>query len=126
MKTKFALAILLFGGWSAIANHTLSPALVERIADAIYIVEGGTQAKVPYGILSVKVESENHARQVCVNTIRNNHARWRETGGKGDFLNFLANKYCPPSDSSGNANWKRNIRKILGRSASALSGSKRR
>ncbi len=87
---------------------------VERIADAIYKVEGGKKARAPYGILSVKVKGEVEARRVCQNTIKNNHSRWIKAGRPGNYIDFLADRYCPPSaDLKGNSNWKKNIRKFL-------------
>ncbi len=87
----------------------------ETIADAIYKIEGGSRAKVPYGILSIPVKSEAHARRLCLNTIRNNRKRWERAGKPGEYLDFLADRYCPPSaDEVGNRNWKRNIRAELG------------
>lgn len=51
------------------------------------------------------------ASHVCLTTIRNNWLRWRQTGSPGDFIDFLADHYCPPSaDPVGNANWKRNVK----------------
>ena len=86
----------------------------DRIADAIYRVEGGAKAKVPYGILSIPVKNEAHARRICLNTIRNNHKRWIAAGKPGDYLDFLADRYCPPSvDPAGNRNWKHNIKSLL-------------
>jgi len=86
----------------------------EQIADAIWLAEGGAKAKAPYGILSVKVSSKAMARRICLNTIRNNRARWIKAGRPGDYLDFLADKYCPPSaDPVGNRNWKRNIKLLL-------------
>jgi hypothetical protein len=86
-----------------------------RIADAIYRVEGGAKAKAPYGILSVKVANAAEARKVCLNTIRNNHTRWIRAGKPGKFLDFLADRYCPKSaDPVGNRNWKKNVRSISG------------
>ena len=85
----------------------------DRIADAIYRVEGGAKAKVPYGILSIPVRDEAHARRICLNTIKNNHKRWIAAGKPGDYLDFLADRYCPPSaDPKGNRNWKKNIKKL--------------
>lgn len=82
-----------------------------RLADAIFVAEGGDLAKVPYGILSVPVKNKAEARRVCLNTIRNNWKRWEDGGKHGPFLDFLADRYCPPSvDATGNANWKRNVR----------------
>lgn len=86
----------------------------ERIADAIWRVEGGAKARVPYGILSVRVKDAAEARRVCLNTIRNNHRRWIAAGRPGDYLDFLADRYCPPSvDPVGNRNWKHNIKSLL-------------
>ena len=85
-----------------------------QIADAIYRIEGGARAKAPYGILSLEVKSPALARQICLRTIRNNRTRWLAAGRPGDYLDFLADKYCPPSvDPGGNRNWKRNIHKLL-------------
>lgn len=87
---------------------------VEKIADAIYLAEGGEKARVPYGILSVKVKSRLHARRVCINTINNNLKRWNNAGKPGDFISFLGDRYCPRSvDPRGNENWKRNVKGMM-------------
>ena len=88
----------------------------EQIADAIYKAEGGKKARVPYGILSVKVKDEADARRICLNTIKNNRKRYKEYGYKthSNYLDFLADRYCPPSiDPIGNKNWKKNVRHFL-------------
>ena len=86
----------------------------DAIADAIYRAEGGAKARVPYGILSVRVHNEADARRVCLNTIRNNRKRWEKAGKPGEYLDFLADRYCPPSaDPLGNKRWKANVRGIL-------------
>lgn len=103
MKT---LLFLMLGG-------SVLAATDDEIANAIYRLEGGKKAKVPYGILSMKVRDKAHARQVCLNTIRNSRARWIKAGKPGDELDFLANRYCPPSaDPVGNRRWKVNIHKL--------------
>ena len=108
MKT---LLILIAAASPAFAR--LPDAEASKIVDAIYRVEGGAKAKVPYGILSVPVRDAAHARRICTNTVQNNHDRWIKAGRKGAFLDFLADRYCPPSaDKTGNANWKTNIRKL--------------
>ena len=106
-----AIVLLISFVWSARA--ALPQTEASRIADAIFVIEGGAKAKVPYGILSMKVRNEEHARQICINTIQNTHARWIKSGKPGEFLHFLANRYCPPSDSAGNRNWKKNIKWAL-------------
>ena len=106
-------ALLAFGPVSSTAP--LPAHEVERIVNAIYHAEGGPKARVPYGILSVKVRSQAEARRVCANTVRNNWARWEAAGRPGPFLDFLAARYCPPSaDPAGHRNWKRNVRTFYG------------
>lgn len=86
-----------------------------KLANSIYVVEGGARASSPYGIKSVRVKDHADARKVCINTIRNNYARWTASGGKGCYLDFLADRYCPPTaDRVGNRNWKKNIHKMEG------------
>jgi hypothetical protein len=102
------LATLLVLSCSALAASD------EQIADAIYRVEGGARAKVPYGILSIPVHDAAHARLVCLATIRNNRVRWKNSGQPGAFLDYLADKYCPRSaDPVGNKNWKVNIKRLV-------------
>jgi hypothetical protein len=96
------------------AGLPLLAATDSDIADAIYKLEGGSKARAPYGVLSVKVRDAQHARQVCLTTIRNSRARWLAAGRPGDELDYLADRYCPPSaDKVGNARWKRNIHKLV-------------
>jgi hypothetical protein len=110
MKTALLIGLVLLVN-SAVAQTTEQ---VNRIVNAIYYVEGGPKAKVPYGILSVRVKNKEDARKICFNTVKNNIARWQKQTQEKDFLVFLANRYCPPSvDPKGNANWKKNIKAIL-------------
>lgn len=90
---------------------------VERLADAIKRQENSL--KYPYGIKSIPIkgntraEREAYARKICVNTIRNNHRRWRSAGSRGNYIDFLADRYCPAADDpQGNANWKRNVKQF--------------
>ena len=88
---------------------------VHRIANAIYIIEGGKNTRHPYGVKSINTGgNSNRARIICINTIRNTHRRWIAANKPIPFLDYLANRYCPPSaDKLGNARWRRNIRKYL-------------
>lgn len=105
-------AILALSTSTACAR--LPDAYAAKMADAIYRLEGGPRAGVPYGIKSVKVRSAAHARLLCIQTIQNNHDRWLAARRPGHFFDFLANRYCPiASDPKGNANWKRNIHRIM-------------
>ena len=117
----------ILGGLLAIGLVACQPVSAwedTEIAQAIYFAEGGAKAKVPYGILSVKVRDEAEARQVCLNTIRNNRVRWQKAGAKGDYLEFLARRYAPvvgaTNDPQGlNRNWLRNVRHFLNRTKEA-------
>jgi len=82
-----------------------------KIADAIYKLEGGTKTKHPYGVLSIKT---NNPRRVCLVTIYHNELRWKSQGSHGDYLDYLADVYCPRSaDPKGNKNWHNNIHKLI-------------
>ncbi len=93
------------------SRAALSETNLNKIVNAIYRIEGGANTKYPYGIMSVKTTDP---RGVCLNTVRNTHIRWINAGKKGDFLDYLANRYCPASvDPTGNRNWKKNIHKLV-------------
>jgi hypothetical protein len=109
---KLAIAIIICA--ITCGAKELPVAYVSKLADAIYRAEGGTKARKPYGVLSVKVADHGEARRVCVTTIRNTHARWVAAGSRGPFIDYLANRYCPPSvDPRGNVNWKKNVQKLM-------------
>ena len=75
--------------------------------------EGGDKAKVPFGILSVPTKGKADARQIALNTAKNNYKRWETAGQPGAYLDFLANRYTPVADDPvGNKNWKSNVSKI--------------
>lgn len=115
---RILLSLLVACSLQAASPAPGTEAYFARVADSIYVVEGGKRAKVPYGILSVRVKSEADARRVCINTARNNWLRWQAAGRPGEYLDFLADRYCPPAaDPRGNANWKRNIRAVMGRTS---------
>ena len=91
-----------------------APPDFNAIVDRIYVIEGAERAKVPYGILSVKCSSREECRRVCMNTVRNNWRRWDKAGRPGEYLDFLADRYCPiKSDPIGNRNWKANMRRMV-------------
>ncbi len=88
---------------------------VEQIADAIYIIEGGTNAKKPYGILSVPCHSEAECRRIALTSIENQFTRWQIAGSKGDFLLSLQQRYAPTKNATNdpqglNSNWLSNLR----------------
>ena len=81
----------------------------EQIVNAIYLAEGGAKAKVPYGILSVKVADEAEARRVCFNSVRNGRKRWIKAGKPYDLITFIGMRYCPPKAHPLNSNWVKNV-----------------
>ncbi len=96
------------------ATAQLPEPQVNKIANAIYKLEGGANTRYLYGIKSVRT---TNPRQVCINTINNTHKRWITAGKPDDFLNYLANRYCPPADDPiGNRNWRKNIHKLVDKS----------
>ena len=109
----------ILGGLLAIGLGACQPVLAwedAEIANAIYFAEGGPKAKVPYGILSVKVSGVDEARRVCLNTIRNQRKRHASHKCSLDFLACLANRYCPvgaENDNGTNRFWVKNVRCLL-------------
>lgn len=117
MKASFLIAAL-----AVLKTCTPAPAAeltrqqVDGLSSAIYRAEGGDKARVPYGVLSVKVSGKDEARRVCERSIVNNYARWQKAGKPGEFISFMADRWCPASaDPRGNVNWKNNVRKIYGK-----------
>lgn len=108
------LCILLLSA-TALAGD-ISPRFANDIADAIHRAEGGHRARVAYGVLSVRVVDAQHAREVCLATIRANWRRWQAAGRPGPFVPFLARRYCPPAhDRHGHLNWVANVNHHLRR-----------
>lgn len=89
-------------------DKKLSPEAENRLLKAIWALEGGNRTKWPYGI-KVRYKTTS-PRQACLNTIRHKHADWVSAGSRGDFRDYLADRYCPAKgDPQGNANWHKNI-----------------
>lgn len=110
-------ALLLMLALAGAARAAIPEGYAERVADAIWLAEGGKKAKVSHGILSVKTKDP---RGVCLNTVRNTWGRWESAGKPGDFIDFLGSRYAPvgaANDPKGlNKNWPRNVRSLLRRS----------
>ena len=89
-----------------------------KLADAIYLAEGGAKTRFPYGIKSVKCSGEAKCRKICLNTLRNNWRRWQSAGNPGTYLDFLASRYAPvdaKNDNGTNQFWKHNVEVLYGR-----------
>lgn len=87
-----------------------------QIVDAIYKAEGGSQATYLYGIRSVKYDSPEEARRICLNSVRNNIKRWEKAAKPEDFITFMSRRYCPvgcDNDWGCNKNWVKNVNYFL-------------
>lgn len=85
----------------------------ERFANAIWNAEGGSKAHVPYGVETVDVGKDAaYARKICLNSIRNNRARWVLAGRPGDFISFMSKRWCPLNSVV----WARNVRYFMEKS----------
>jgi len=108
MKTPTLASILLLA--ATIACRASVDA--GKLADAIYLAEGGSKARVPYGVLSVRVSSKAEARRICLASIRNNQKRFGRVSD-AEFIRRMADRWCPiAADPVGNRNWKRNVAAI--------------
>ena len=95
------------------------------IVAAVFLVEGGTNACPPYGILALRAEwlaatpeqrpaVQAKCKRWCENTVRNNLKRWTDAGRPGCFILWLGRRYCPESaDPVGHRNWVRNMKSKL-------------
>lgn len=77
---------------------------IEKLASSIYKAEGGEKTRFPYGIKSVKCSSKAECKKICINSIKNNIKRYKESNQKGDFIEFMGRRYSPPDK---NPNWVR-------------------
>lgn len=82
---------------------------VDKLADSIYLAEGGAHTRHPYGILAHYKHTT--PRQACINTIKTGLRKWN---GQGCFIEFLGRTYCPvgaSNDPNGlNRFWVANVR----------------
>lgn len=106
MKTVGILLLMMVVGFD-LAYGAVN---IERLADAIYIAEGGAKTNHPYGIL--KHYRDTTPRQACINTI--NHALKDFKGEEKDFILYLGNRYAPigvaNDPSNMNRNWIKNVK----------------
>ena len=78
---------------------------------AIRLQENGRDG-LQFGIMNSKAYNLDTQAGWAAATIIKNRARWIERGRPCyDFIEFLANRYCPAEDDpEGNINWKQNVR----------------
>lgn len=86
----------------------------EQICDAIYIIEGKEKARQPFGIETIECKTYEKCEKICLNTIENNRKRFKNYGWKqfDTYLEFLANRYCPPNSEI----WLKNLKYYLNKS----------
>ena len=111
------LILVLFLCFISLA-HATEEWTNEKIADAIYLAEGGRKAISPFGILSVKCEGYDACRRICLNTIHNQRIRHSNHNCRLTFLECLANRYAPTKNATNDPNklnrfWLSNIRYFL-------------
>ena len=97
----------------------IRPAMRDELAPivaAIRYAENGRAGR-EYGILHKRCPNTYRAQAGwCAATVQKNYDRWVKGGRKGEYLVFLAKRYCPigaDNDPNGlNHNWLGNVRKL--------------
>ena len=93
-----------------------------KLADAIYLAEGGPKAKVPYGIFypGCKKTTPDYCRRICLNTLKNRFKSFLSepsSAKAGGFIPYLAASYAPlgaKNDPSNlNRHWIANVTHFL-------------
>lgn len=87
----------------------------ERLANAIYKAEGGSNTRHPYGILAKYKHTT--PRQACINTIKNQWKRHNAHSCGKDYMTCLRDRYCPigcDNDNGTNRFWLKNVKAFYG------------
>ena len=108
------LAVMLIGDYRKNSDVPVRESSWDKaMLKAIYLAEGGKQSAVPYGVLSVKCETKEECRAVCLQSIRNNLWRFLEaTEQIEDFIKFMGMRYAPPRSHPLNRYWVKNVIKL--------------
>jgi len=76
---------------------------------AIRLSENGAEGK-EFGILNPKANNLDKQAGWAAATIMKHHKRFGSSAVTQEFINSLADRYCPPTaDPQGNKNWKINV-----------------
>ena len=99
---------------------------MDYLLDAIYISEGGSKAKVPYGLVNSSwcMDEPGWCRYYAGEVIRVHHKRWMNNHiDLSDnildpkFLHYLASKYAPIGANNDprnlNNHWEKNVKYYL-------------
>ena len=127
MKYMLLIALLITCSMPLTASAEFIPDTKEKVnqlVNAIYKAENST--KYPYGIKSIDTKgNKEYARKICVNTVKNNVKRWKDSVKKGDkrsYLKFLGDRFCPPKAHKKNVNWLPNVRWFLKQHKQGIKG----
>jgi len=82
---------------------------INQLADAIYIEEGGTHTKWPYGVHDSHLNHPKNPRGKCIDIIKGTMATYHITNIDHKFITLLSKRYCPVNHLS----WEHNVCHIL-------------
>lgn len=82
-----------------------------RLVKAIYFAEGGSATRHPYGVLG---KWSIPAKQVCMNTVKNQWKRHLKHNCGKDYFTCLRDRYCPIGASNDNGTNKYWLKNVLG------------
>lgn len=110
---RVCLVVLMLSG-QALAAEIID---VGKLADAIYLAEGGSKTSHAYGILAKYKHTT--PRQACINTINSGIKRFNKQTREKDFIVFLSRTYCPigalNDPNNLNVNWVKNVKYFYNR-----------
>lgn len=91
----------------------LNNSQINKFADCVKLIENSKN--YPYGVKSINTHAnEKLARQITINSIKNNYKRWKINNLNKSFPHYFADRWCPPqSDLIGNKNWRNNIDRMF-------------
>jgi hypothetical protein len=102
-----------------VATLSANEVNLPKLVDAIYIVEGGTKASVPYGMLKYKGMSKEQLTPKCLACVTRYHKLWKAQGSQVDFIDYLGSHYAPTSGKGVtayaakiNKNWSKVVKKV--------------
>lgn len=109
MKILKCLLIIMIFNYSNVYGEVVD---INKLANAIYIAEGGNKTSHPYGILTHYKHTT--PRQACINTIKSNLKRFNTQSKEKDFIVFMSKSYCPIGAKNDpkelNRNWVKNVK----------------
>ena len=89
---------------------------------AVRMAENGPEG-TEFGVLhprAIDTDLDTQAGWAAATVVKN-RIRYNQQKRKEDFIEFLADRYCPPSvDPEGNRNWKKNVKFYVRKFRNAL------